>query len=133
MTTKTEFIWISSENPDQKAFIAVDKQLRLYFNRAAKNMIGDKTYIRPHVYLGYDFANKRITVGVPGVVRPVNVESHRLDKRGYTSARPFIKSVGLSEADLPLRYEYVGKDHNIDGAHAFELINDDRAGGDGRL
>lgn len=124
---KSDFNWISAEII-AVPFITVDRQLRLYFSSQARKIVRSN-----YVMLGYDHANKRIVVGNPEVVRPTNVEPHKLDKRGYTSARPFIRALGLTEADLPLRYEYVGKDYTIDGAFAFELVDDPQAGGDGRL
>ncbi len=121
------FRWITSD-PVKEPFISVDVQRRLYFNAQARELIGSNT-----VQIGYDFANKRIIVAAANVVRPANVKPHKIDQRGYTSARSFLSSVGLSEADLPVRYEYVGKDYTVDGAHAFQLTDDPEAGGDGSL
>ncbi|SET42251.1 hypothetical protein SAMN05216389_11113 [Oceanobacillus limi] len=123
------FRWITSE-PDRDPFISVDAQRRLYFNAKARSLVGSDT-----VQIGYDIANKRIIVGAADVVRPANVKPHKIDKRGYASARPLINSVGLSDADLPLRYNYVGRDFSEypDGAYAFQLMDDARAGEDGSL
>lgn len=112
-TAQADFKWITSENPKEFAYIAVDTQLRLYFNAATRQLLGIKP-IREStvpVNIGYDFANKRLVVADPNIVRPVNVKPHRIDKRGYSSARPFIKAVGLHKQDLPLRYIYLGKDY----------------------
>lgn len=119
--------WITADLP-KKPFVTVDKQLRIYFSAEARDMVGAN-----EVMLGYDHANKRIIIGNPTIVRPANVKPHRLDTRGYTSARPFLRTLGLTRNDLPLRYEYVGKDYTVDGAHSFELTGDPKAGGDGRL
>lgn len=118
-------VWISSD-VRKVPFITVDKQLRIYFNTEAQELVGAR-----EVVIGYDHANKRMIVGNPSYVRPVNVKPHRIDRRGYTSARPFLRELGLDESVLPLKYEYVGKDYTIDGSHAFQLIGDDRAGEDG--
>ena len=125
--TKSEITWINSD-VTKTPFISVDTQLRLYFNAQARELIRSNS-----VMLGYDHANKRIIVGSSEIIRPANVKPHRLDKRGYTSARPFIKALGIPESALPLRYEYVGKDYAVSGSHAFELTDDPMAGGDGRL
>lgn len=124
---ESQFKWITSEHPDLTAFIAVDKQLRLYFNVGAQNKL-KKTR---EVYVGYDYANRRLIVADPEIVRPANVKPHRIDKRGYASARPFIRAVGLHMRDLPVRYTYLGKDHSVNGAHVFGL--DGEAGEDGAL
>ena len=121
------FVWITSE-PVTSAFITVDRQRRLYFNTKAREILESD-----YVMLGYDHANKRIIVGKPDIVRPTNVKPHRLDNRGYTSARPFLRALGLTIEDLPLRYNYAGRDYTVKGAYAFELVGDDKAGEDGGL
>src|SRR5690625_1783756 len=118
-------VWISSD-VRKVPFITVDKQLRIYFNTEAQELIGAR-----EVVIGYDHANKRMIIGNPRYVRPVNVKPHRIDRRGYTSARPFLRELGISELTEPLKYEYVGKDHTVDGALAFQRIGDDKAGRDG--
>lgn len=128
IANKSGFNWITSEHPDLTAFIAVDRQLRLYFNRTAQKLVRSKA-----VQIGYDFANKRLVVANPEIVRPVNVKPHKIDARGYSSARAFIRALGLSEKDLPLRYTYLGKDYTDypKGSYTFGLDGD--PGGDGAL
>lgn len=119
--------WITADlvkNP----FVSVDTQLRLYFSAEARNLLK-----ADEVMIAYDHTNKRIIVGNPAYVRPANVKPHKLDRRGYASARPFVRTLGLTASDLPLRFEYVGKDYTVDGAEAFELADDPKAGRDGRL
>lgn len=122
-----KFTWISAGINDF-AYITIDNQLRLYFNVQARKMIG-----ADRVVIGYDFANKRLIVGNPEVVRPTNVRPHKLNKRGYASARPLVRKLMLPEESLPLRFEYVGKDYTVDGSLAFEMVGDPWAGGDGGL
>ena len=38
--TESRFHWITSEHLELTAFIAVDKQLRLYFNRTPQKLVG---------------------------------------------------------------------------------------------
>lgn len=125
---KSQITWISS-SVTTDPFITVDNQRRIYFSSQAIGLLDGTN----EVMIAYDHANKRLIIGDPRIVRPANVKPHRIDSRNYASARPLINSLGLSQNDLPLRYTYVGKDYTVDGAHAFELMNDDKAGGDGRL
>lgn len=123
----SDFTWVSAGINDF-AYITIDNQLRLYFNVQARKMIG-----ADRVVIGYDFANKRLIVGNPEVVRPTNVRPHKLNKRGYASARPLVRKLMLPEESLPLRFEYVGKDYTVDGSLAFEMVGDPWVGGDGGL
>mgnify|MGYP001309528507 CR=1 FL=1 len=125
---KTEEIsWVSSEIVPE-VFVTVDKYQRIYFNKQAMELIGITERNR-EIFIGYDFANKRMIVANPNVVRPTNVIPHRVDKRGYTSARPFLRQLSLSESDLPLRYKYIGKDYTVKGAFAFAMYGDKGADG----
>lgn len=113
-----EFTWITSELPAE-LFLTVDKFRRIYFSADARNLIGVEH--SREIFLGYDFANKRMIVANPNTVRPANVKPHRIDKRGYASARPFVKALRLDKRDLPLRFRYIGKDYTIRGAYAFAM------------
>ena len=128
--TESRFHWITSEHPELTAFIAVDKQLRLYFNRTSQKLVGG---VGAQVQVGYDFANRRLVVAPADIVRPANVRPHRLDKRGYTSARPFIRALGLTIGELPIKYTYLGKDYTDYPAGAFVFGLNGEAGEDGAL
>lgn len=123
-----EFTWITSELPAD-LFLTVDKFRRIYFSTDARNLIGVE-YSR-EIFLGYDFANKRMIVANPNTVRPTNVKPHKIDRRGYASARQFVKTLEISKRDLPLRFRYIGKDYTVRGAYAFEMFGTE--GEDGGL
>lgn len=122
------FKWITSENPESYMFIAVDERLRIYFNKATRKELGAR-----RVVIGYDHANKRIIIAKPDVVRAINVKPHNIDKRGYASARSFVRSTGITKKDLPQRYEYLGQEYSMypAGAYVFGLRYD--TGEDGGL
>lgn len=128
-----DFVWISADYADTNAYIRLDTQLRFYFSLGAKTKIGERGKSMFPLNIGYDKANKRLIIAKPGVTRPTGVVEHRVDKRGYASARPFLRSLGFSEADLPLTFKFIGKDYHVQGSYAFELTDDERAGGDGGL
>jgi len=102
-----ELSWVSFELP-REPFISIDTQLRLYVNSDAQKLLGSR-----ELSLGYDHLYKRL-IAVPmkkGKEIMYRIRPHRLDSRGYTSARPFVKKAGFSEKDLPLRYIYLGSDY----------------------
>lgn len=114
--------WISSK-PASSEYITIDNQQRLYLSRGAEALIG--VACPASLYVGYDKVNRRIIVAKPGIVRPTDVLPFNFDKRRYAHAKQFVRTIGNDPADLPMRYEYVGKDHAIKGAHAFQLTGYD--------
>lgn len=136
-TEQPSFKWINNTNPNILPYITVDIQKRLFFSKASLKLLNanpKRTGLVP-VNIGYDFANKRLVIADPNVVRPANVKPHHIDKRSYTSARPFIREVGLDKNDLPIRFIYLGKDYGgglyPNGSHVFGLNGE--FGGDGGL
>ncbi|MBX6361810.1 MAG: hypothetical protein IRZ03_17235 [Acidobacterium ailaaui] len=116
------FEWISSETRTGE-YITIDSLSRLYLSSGAAKLLGITSW-PAHVYVGYDKVNKRIIVGKAGVVRPANVQPYKFDERRYTYAKQFVARIGLTKADLPQRYVYVGRDHSVGvpaGAMAFQL------------
>lgn len=73
---------------------------------------------------GYDFANNRIVLAKPEVVRVTNIKPFSFDKRGYSNAKYFVERANLS--GLPVRFVYTGKDYSEypDGSFAFSLDPD---------
>lgn len=128
----TQLTWITGEVAGNEPYAIIDKHLRIYFSSTAQDLI-DLDRSKRFIHLGYDKANKRLIVASASVVRPVNVKPHRVDKRGYTSARPFIRQLGINESELPLKYDYIGKDYTDypQGSFAFQLENYGKD--DGRL
>jgi len=128
----SELRWITSITPRNEPYVVIDKHLRIYFSITSQELLGLNRGSR-FVHLGYDHANKRLIIAPANVVRPANVKPHRVDKRGYTSARPFIRQLGINESELPLKYDYIGKDYTDypQGSFAFQLENYDKD--DGRL
>lgn len=116
--------WLSSEVETSTPFITLDSQLRMYFNAGTRKLIGDTK----RVQVGYDFDNKRILIADAQFIRPVNVKPHKIDARGYASARAIIDTIALKEADLPKKYQYVGKDfadvEYPEGVLAFEEVEE---------
>lgn len=98
----TQFQWISN---DDMPFLTVDNQRRIYFNSGTRTLLG----VKPHQawLIGFDPANKRLILGKPGIVRPVNIVPFNVDKRYYMSARKFVDKLGLSPSDLPMNFRFV--------------------------
>src|SRR5699024_6350712 len=128
----SELRWITSITPRNEPYVVIDKHLRIYFSITSQELLGLNRGSR-FVHLGYDHANKRVIIAPVNVVRPDNVTHHRAVKRGYTSARPIIRQLGINESELPLKYDYIGKDYTDypQGSFAFQLENYDKD--DGRL
>src|SRR5699024_1421534 len=128
----SELKWVTSITPRNEPYVVIDKHLRIYFSITTQELLGLNQGKR-FVHLGYDPANKRIIVAAANTVRPANVKPHRIDDRGYTSARPFVRQTGIKESELPLKYDYVGKDDTDypQGSFAFQL--EDYAEDDGKL
>ena len=124
------FRWISNES-SAGAYITVDNQLRLYLSTGTRELLrlgpsGKENGIPSKLIIGYDSVNKRLVVAKPEIVRATDVKPFNFDKRSYSSARVFVRELNISEADLPLRYNYVGKEYGEypDGSFCFELSED---------
>jgi len=119
------FRWISNESSNG-AYITVDNQLRLYLSTGTRELLRLGAKMPAKLIIGYDAVNKRLVVAKPEVVRATDVKPFNFEKRSYSSARVFVREIGVSEADLPLRYNYVGKEYGEypEGSFCFELSED---------
>jgi len=116
--------WISND-ASRGAFITIDKQKRLFVSTEARRLLNVLNgYFE--LIIGYDHVNKRMVVAKPDVVRVPDVKPFKFDKRSYAKSLKFVNNTKISESDLPVRFNYVGKDYaSYKGAHAFQLADYD--------
>ncbi len=114
------FEWISNET--KPVYISVDKQYRLYLSQGTRQLLGLQPEEHIRLYCGYDLVNHRIVVAKPGVVNVPNVKPFRFDKRSYSKAKNYVENTGLKDANLPIRFDYVGEDFGEvpSGSYVFE-------------
>lgn len=124
------FRWISNES-SAGAYITVDNQLRLYLSTGTRELLnlgpsGKENGVPSKLIIGYDAVNKRLVVAKPEVVRATDVKPFNFDRRSYSSARVFVREIGVSGNELPLRYNYVGKEYGEypSGAYVFESADE---------
>ncbi|MDQ0174402.1 hypothetical protein [Bacillus chungangensis] len=112
--------WISA---GPAAYISIDSYLRLYISSGACTVLNVPENGEFRLVAGFDHANKRIVLAKPEIVRVPNVQPFKFDKRRYGHAKRIVAKAGFAEADLPLRFAYVGIDYAEypDGAFAFQL------------
>lgn len=105
-TTRTNFEWIT--NRSTTPYVTIDSQQRLYISKPVKDLLNlpDGKF---RLIVGYDFANNRIVLGKPEIVRVPNVRPFRFDKRSYSHAKHFVERANL-RGKLPIRFTYVGRD-----------------------
>ncbi|MGG2024236.1 hypothetical protein AB1282_00360 [Gottfriedia sp. S16(2024)] len=129
------FQWISNDSASHDAYITLDAMKRLYLSTKACAVMGLPKKEAFELFVGYDALNKRLVIAKPDLVSPVNVKPFKFDKRSYASARPLLDKMDVKVAQLPLRYNYVGRLHNDKmypaGTYVFEL--DGHTAVDGRL
>lgn len=113
------FEWIT--NQSTTAYVTIDSQQRLYISKPTKELM-NLPEGRFRLIAGYDFANNRIVLARPEVVRVTNIKPFRFDKRGYSNAKHFVKRARLHDA-LPVRFFYEGKDYSEypEGSFAFTM------------
>jgi hypothetical protein len=90
-------------------FVSLDKQGRLSLSRTLRRDLGivDRA---EHIYVSIDLAQRVIGVVKSDVVtNVVGAGQLKVSKRGYASGRALLRKFGLSEADGPYRFDYVGK------------------------
>lgn len=118
-THNGKFEWIT--NKSTMAFVTIDNMKRLYISRPTKDLMGipDGKF---RLIAGYDFANNRIVLAKPEVVRVPDVKPFNFDKRGYSNAKYFVERASL-EQELPVRFVYKGLDYSEypEGSFCFEL------------
>ncbi|MEH6941657.1 hypothetical protein [Bacillus sp. JJ722] len=106
--------------------ITIDSQRRIYLSAESRKLIG----LNSHGYrliVGFDKANQRIIVAKPEIVRVPDVQSFKFDKKHYTHAKRMVRELGFTDAELPLKFEYVGRDYSEypSGAYAFQRVGFD--------
>lgn len=111
------FEWITNTSGD--AYVTIDNQQRLYISRPAKDLMGlpDGKF---RLIAGYDFANHRIVLAKPEIVRVTDIKPFKFDKRAYSNAKHFVSRAAL-HGSLPTRFIYAGKDYSEypEGSYAF--------------
>jgi hypothetical protein len=121
-TQNDNFRWISAGRTG--IFITLDRQQRLYLSSDARR----ETTITPgtDIIVGYDKANQRLVLAKSEIVRVPNIRAFRLSDDSYIFARKIIHEIGVNPADLPIRFEYVGKDFSEydHGSYAFERFDE---------
>jgi hypothetical protein len=102
--------------------VTLDKQGRLCLSRTLRRDLGivDRS---EHIYVSVDLAQRVIGIVKSDVVtNVVNAGQLKVSKRGYATGRALLRKFGLSEADGPYRFDYVGKlDSGGADWHAFRL------------
>lgn len=104
--------------------LTIDKLRRLRLSSAALKELGLTTFTP--VVVSVDVENKRVGVAKQELAKVPNATVVRPDKRGYlgvATGKLVVDKLALSEADLPLRFEYEGKID--DGAifwHSFKRV-----------
>lgn len=115
------FVWIT--NRTTQPYVTIDSQQRLYISSPAKDLMGiPKGRYKFSLIAGYDFANHRIVLAKPEIVRVPNIEPYSFDKRSYSGVKGFVSRARLEEM-LPIRFIYVGKDYSTypSGSYAFQM------------
>jgi hypothetical protein len=112
-----QFEWIP--NRSTTAYVTIDNQRRLYISKPAKELLNlpDGKF---RLIAGYDFANHRIVLAKPEIVRVPDVKPFKFDKRAYSNAKHFVERAKIGD-ELPTRFVYVGKDYSEypEGSYAF--------------
>lgn len=114
--------WVSAE-PPRGEYLTLDSQQRIYLSSGTCALLNVSKDGQFPLYIGHDHDNRRIVIARTDVVRLTNVRPFHFDKRRYTYARAFVQGAAIAPADLPLRYEYAGKDYADapTGSFIFEL------------
>ena len=90
-------------------FVTLDKQGRLCLSRTLRRELGivDRA---EHIYVSVDLAQRVIGIVKSDVVNNVvGAGQLKVSKRGYATGRALLRKFGLTEADGPYRFDYVGK------------------------
>lgn len=117
----SDFKWIS--NIDELPYVTIDAHQRLYISKPARELINVQGGMHFRLIAGYDFANHRIVIAKPDVVRVPDVIPFNFDKRSYSKVKSFVENARLG-GHLPLRFVYAGKDYADypKGTYAFERV-----------
>jgi hypothetical protein len=107
--------------------LTLDNQGRLMLSTAYRRQIAPteaEKGIPFSIVMSYDVANKIIAISKRNEVdRLPDVATKRVDRRGYTSAKPVFEKLGLELSGAPYRFEFIGKDDK-DGVYLdlFRLV-----------
>lgn len=94
-------------------FITIDKQRRLCLSSRLRKELSVDKLSSFYAYTAFDHENKRIAIVKQELAKKItNKAPAKFDKRGYTSASPILKQSGISDRELPIRFEYDGDYHD---------------------
>jgi hypothetical protein len=103
--------------------LTIDKFRRIRISSAARKELALTTFTP--IIVSIDAENKRIGVVKSELAKIPNASVLRHDKRGYlgiATGKQVIDKLALTDADLPAKFEYVGKvDEGSVFWHTFEL------------
>jgi hypothetical protein len=118
-TDTKAFEWIT--NRSTEAYVTIDNQRRLYISKPTKELM-NLPEGKFRLIAGYDYANNRIVIAKPEIVRVTDVKPFKFDKRGYSNAKHFVERANLG-GKIPVRFIYTGKDYSQypEGSFAFQL------------
>lgn len=119
---QTNFEWIS--NKSAVAYVTIDSHHRLYISKPARELL-ELPSGKYRLIAGYDYANHRIVLAKPEVVRVPDIEPFNFDKRSYSKVKRFVDRANLGRA-LPVRFFYVGKDYSDLPRGTFAFQRSDR-------
>ena len=104
--------------------LTIDKLRRIRLSSAALKELAITTFTP--IVISVDTENKRVGVVKQDLAKIPNASVVRPDKRGYfgiAAGKQVIDKLALTDADLPAKFEYVGKvDEGNVFWHSFELI-----------
>lgn len=114
--------WVSAE-PARGEYLTIDSQQRIYMSAAACELIGVEKDGNFSLFVGHDLVNRRIVVAKPEIVRLNNVRPFTFDSRRYAYAKSYVKDAAIAQEELPMKFEYVGRDFadTPKGAFSFQL------------
>jgi hypothetical protein len=104
--------------------LTIDKFRRIRISSAARKELALTTFTP--IIVSIDAENKRVGVVKQELAKLPKASALRHDKRGYlgiATGKQVIDKLALTDADLPAKFEYVGKvDEGSIYWHSFELI-----------
>ncbi|MDR7001583.1 hypothetical protein [Neobacillus niacini] len=104
--------------------LTIDKHHRIRLSAIMRKELA-LTQFTP-VIISVDVENKRVGVVKQDLAKVPNASVVRPDKRGYlgvAAGKQVVSKLALADADLPLKFEYVGKvDEGSVFWHSFELV-----------
>ncbi|PFP30239.1 hypothetical protein COJ96_05875 [Bacillus sp. AFS073361] len=108
--------------------LTIDKQHRIRLSATMRQELALTTFTP--VVISVDVENKRVGVVKQELAKIPNASVVRPDKRGYlgvAAGKLVVSKLALADADLPLKFEYVGKiDEGSVFWHSFQLVRDVR-------